>query len=146
MCAYVERFKKWAWGRGDSWRKGGKKSGLPLHSHFFLSPSRLIRLGNAFKPPKGINPLPPLKAKGSPSRTIGGGEEEEGARGNCIWAWGAPWESICVFKPFEGRGRGDINFSFHISFLFPSLYLPIRSTIHLAAMYACFPDKLIAPK
>lgn len=133
MCAYVERFKKWAWGRGDSWRKGGKKSGLPLHSHFFLSPSRLIRLGNAFKPPKGINPLPPLKAKGSPSRTIGGGRKKRGPV-ETAFGHGVLHERAFVYLNLLKDGGGGIS-----TFPFTSLSFSLRSICRSDQLFILLP-------
>lgn len=110
MGAYVERCKKWARGRGESWGKGGILEGagrglsLPFHGHLFLSSPRLIRLGNAFKPQRESTPSP-IKSQGVPTEENRGEKGREGGGGNCVGARGAPLERIRVIKPFEGRGR-----------------------------------------
>lgn len=81
MGAYVERCKKWARGRGESWGKGGVLEGagrglsLPFHGHLFLSSPRLIRLGNAFKPQRESTPSP-IKSQGVPTERESRGEGE----------------------------------------------------------------------
>lgn len=63
--------------KGESLEEGGKEVAAVFPQAFF---SLLFTFDSPRKcvyAPKGINPLPPLKAKGCPSRTKGGKKEEE---------------------------------------------------------------------
>lgn len=98
-------------GKGGILGEGGNLGGSGeggwgcLSMGISFSPLHVWFAWEMYLSPKGNQPLPPLKAKGSPSNTIGGRRGGKGGCGNCTGARGAPLESICVIKPFEGRGR-----------------------------------------